>query len=421
MLAVARADDERRALGGVRAQTADVIHVVMGEHEILHGLTGELRARGAEDPVRMPIAHRRVEHDQVVTHLDEQAVMGAADHVLDTGRQLHEPQPRRGSRIVARHVGVEVGADELSPDDPLIRHGAGRGPRRPRLELDGNREPLSRDARVDLAVRDLDLRDRAAVQLVRPGRGDAHVAPDVVIVERANARRQPRPPIEHDRERLIARAVVDGGIGDAADRDLTGVREALGVPEHLEEQQGRATSQLTLGGGEAQPRHRVSGRLRLETLLGASVAVDAGHVAGLGRDDLAEGERARRGIRELAHPIDPRDAAADVGDRLERRLACKAHLAAGDHRLLGLPLAHRRLHRERPDAGQCVGPSHRVDGSAHEVLAPLLHRRARHHAERDDEHEHRALHGSSRPPKVDPPAQYPSSSVVSSHALPLPV
>ena len=35
--------------------------------------------------------------------------------------------------------------------------------------------------------------------------------------------------------------------------------------------------------------------------------------------------------------------------------------------------------------------------------------------------EHRALHGSSRPPKVDPPAQYPSSSVVSSHALPLPV
>src|SRR5436309_14647168 len=93
-------------------------------------------------------------------HLDDEAVVRAADDVLDAGRQLHEPEPGRRPRVVARHVGVEIGADELAPDHLLILHGAGRGLRGARPERVGNGEPIGGDGRVDLALGDLDFHDR---------------------------------------------------------------------------------------------------------------------------------------------------------------------------------------------------------------------------------------------------------------------
>ncbi len=367
---------------------------MVSQHEKSHGLAGILRARGVEDPVRVPVAHRRVENDQIVAHLDDQAVVRAADHVLDAGRPLLEPKPGRRSRVVARRVRVEIGADELAPDHPLIRHGTGRGLRRPRLERGGNREPLGGDRRVDLAVGDLDVDDGTAVQLVLPARRHAqavhrlpvgeheivgHVAPDVVVVERADPGRQPRRRIEQDGQRLITRPIVDGGIGDSPDRHGAGGRDAVGVLQHLEGQQRRSAPELALRRGQPQPRHRMGRRIRVQALLGTPVAIDAGDVARIGCHDLAEGERARRRIREVAHPVDARRVRTDVAGQLERRLAGKAHLAARSHRLLGLPLANRPLHRERLDTGEGLSSPHRLDGPSHELLALGLHRRARRH------------------------------------------
>src|SRR5262245_12443324 len=86
--------------------------------------------------------------------------------------------------------------------------------------------------------------------------------------------------------------------------------------------------------------------IRIEALLGPTVAVDAGHVTRVGRHDLGEGEGARRGVREVANPVDSRRAAGAVGDGVERRFTCKAHVAARLLRLLRFPLADGALHGE---------------------------------------------------------------------------
>ena len=354
--------------------------------------------------------------------------MRAADHVLDAGGQLLESEPGGALRVVARLLGVEIGADELAPDDPLIGHLADRRLARGGQEGVGNREPVRGDRRVHRGLAELHLRHGAAVQLVLAGHRDARaahrlpvgqhqvvgdVAPDIVVVERAHAGGQAGGRIEQDGQGLVPRgAVADRGVLDAADRDARGARDAIRILRHLEREQRRVAQQLALRRGQPQARHGVRGRVGLAALLGAPVAVDAGHVAGLRGDDLAEREGARGRVLVVAHPVGPGGARGHVGDRDQRRVVGEAHLAAGDGGLLGLPLPDGRLVGEGLDRGQGVGAALGRDRLGHEVPAPGLHGSAGPHHHRDGqrngEHHCGALHGFSLPRSMVA-AQYPAA------------
>ena len=283
----------------------------------------------------------------------------------------------------------------------------------------GIAKPVRRDGRVHGDVAELHVHHGAAVQLVLAGRRDAgrphrlpvgqhqvpgHVAPDVVVVERAHAGGQPGGRVEEDGEGVAAHPVVHRGMGDAADRHARRAGDAVRALRHVEREQGRGGEQLALDGGEPEARHRVRRRVRLAALLGAAVAVDAGHVAGLGRHDLGEREGARGRVLEVAHPVHPRGARGHVGDRDHRRVAGQAHLAAGLGGLLGLPLPHGRLVGDGLDGGERVGAALGRDGAGHEVLASGLHGRAGRDHQRDGqrhrEHHREALHGFSLPGSV---------------------
>src|SRR6266850_5694982 len=60
---------------GVGPEAARVVHVVVREHEVLHRLAHVLAARGADRPRRLPVGDRGVEHDDVVLHLHDQAIV----------------------------------------------------------------------------------------------------------------------------------------------------------------------------------------------------------------------------------------------------------------------------------------------------------------------------------------------------------
>jgi hypothetical protein len=100
--------------------------------------------------------------------------------------------------------------------------------------------------------------------------------------------------------------------------------------------------------------------LHLHVLRIAPVAVDAQHVAGLGRHDLAEGERARRRVGEVANPVDSRRARRHIDEAFEARLVGEAHIAAGNVRLLGLPVLALPLNDGLDPASRSA--SHGVDG-----------------------------------------------------------
>jgi hypothetical protein len=107
-----------------------MIHMVMGEHQVLDGLTGILRLGRSDRPVRMPVVHRRIEHYQSIAQLDNQAMMRTTDHVLHAGCDLNQPQPCGGTRVKARVVRIEIGTDELAAQHPLIGHVTARWLRR---------------------------------------------------------------------------------------------------------------------------------------------------------------------------------------------------------------------------------------------------------------------------------------------------
>ena len=103
-----------------------MVHVVMGEYQVFDGLARILRLCRSDRPVRLPVAHWRIEHYQGIAQLDDQAVVRPADRVLHTGRDLGQPQTVSGTRVEARVVGIEVGTDELTTQYPLIGHIAAR-------------------------------------------------------------------------------------------------------------------------------------------------------------------------------------------------------------------------------------------------------------------------------------------------------
>ena len=165
-----------------------------------------------------------------------------------------------------------------------------------------------------------------------------------------------------ERDRRVA-----GAAGDDVRRRL----HLLGIGLHREHQAAdRVAARLALRGGEAVARHRVRRRAHLHVLRVAAVAVDAEHVAGLGRDDLAEGEGARRGIGEVLHPVAAARAARAVLHHFDGRLGGEARLAAGRVGLLRFPMLDVGLDRDGLDRVQALGAAHGLHRAAdHGLLA----------------------------------------------------
>ena len=161
--------------------------------------------------------------------------------------ELDEAQALRGARIEAGVVRVHIRADELPADDPLIRHVAARGLRRVGAQRRRHFELAGLDRRVRLEIGELRLLHQAAVELVFAVHRHAHaaevapirvhdvvvhIAPDVVVVERAHARRQAALRIEGDDERPVSHRRV----GDAADHQVRGRPHLVGIVAHGEHQ-----------------------------------------------------------------------------------------------------------------------------------------------------------------------------------------
>ena len=66
--------------------------MVMRKREPTDRLAREARARLADEPQRLRVGDRRIEHDQVVAHLDDQAVVRAALYLVHARRDFLEPQ-----------------------------------------------------------------------------------------------------------------------------------------------------------------------------------------------------------------------------------------------------------------------------------------------------------------------------------------
>ena len=294
--------------------------------------------------------------------------MRAADHVLHARRELLQPQAAaRGARVIAQVLGIEVSADELAAQHPLVRHAAGCRPGCVGAKCRRYLEPRAIDRLVDARIGVGDLGYRAAVQLVfavernLAGAADVapvaidevviDVAPHVVVIERAHACRQTRLRIECDdvvfiRNRRI-RAAGDHEIG----RGLHPIR----IAAHREHQAvDRAAALLALRGSEPQARHRVRRRIHLQVLRIACRRVDADHITRVRREDLAELVSAWRRVGEFLLPVGSADTARPVHGGFEAGFIGKAHFPARYVRLLGFPLLHAALGRHGFDAGPCV-------------------------------------------------------------------
>ena len=146
----------------------------------------------------------------------------------------------------------------------MIRHVAAGGLRRGGAQLGRHLELLRVDRRVGLEVGELHLLHHAPVQLVlavhrhfdaievAPVGEDLvvrDVAPDVVVVERADADRQAGFGVERDREG----AVADGGIRHVGDFHVEGGTHLRGIGPHRQQEAAyRAAQSFALGGGEPQ-------------------------------------------------------------------------------------------------------------------------------------------------------------------------
>ena len=199
----------------------------------------------------------------MIGHLDDERVVRPADHLRHAGSQLRKPQTGGGIGIEVHRVRVEIGADELPPDDPLVGHLARRGPGCPGAQLGGHLELRRRDGSVEARLVVLDAHDFAAVQLVAlpvrdfdardvaPVREDeivGRVALDVVGVARADASGEPRLGIESNREVGASGAIVERR---SARIDRGVFPDGTGSRLHLQDEARRAAQQLALGGRQA--------------------------------------------------------------------------------------------------------------------------------------------------------------------------
>jgi hypothetical protein len=380
MVVAALADDERGAVGEQAAHAAGMVHVVMGQHHPADGLAREPLLRGLHHPGRLRVGDRRIDDDEVIAHLDEQAVVRAAGDVERARRDLLQAQTLRALGVVAHVVRIHVGADELAAEHPLVGHVAGGRLGRVRQHRSRNRQARLVDRLVEAHAGELGFLHHAPVELVfaahrhldlvdlLPLRVDVvvrDVAPDVVVVERAHALRKPGLRVEGDDQALV------GHRREAAplDHDIRRRLDRFGVRLHgRDEAARRAAHPLAQRGGEPVARHRVRRRIGLHAFGVAAVAVDADHVARVGLDDLAIGEGARRGVGEVLRVVVAAGARGAVDDGVELGLRGEAGLAARHVGLLGLPEFHRAAARGGLDRRERLGAPHGVRGLVDQAL-----------------------------------------------------
>ncbi len=130
--------DDGRTLGREGAHAAGMVHVVVGENEILDRLARILGFGGVDHPLRLALISRCVEHRETVLHVDDQVVGTAALNHLDIGRKFDELEAAAWREIDCITVGEA--AEEDAPQHPLVGNVGGR--RRLRRRFDGiwNRE-----------------------------------------------------------------------------------------------------------------------------------------------------------------------------------------------------------------------------------------------------------------------------------------
>src|SRR5207237_10492491 len=121
----------------------------------------------------------------------------------------------------------------------------------------------------------------------------------------ADAGGKPARTVEGDEEGGVARLVADGGHVLVAEGDLAGL-DLVWMRLHLGEEAGGSAQELALGGREADAGHGMARRLRFHVSLGAPGRVDPVDVARVPGHDLAKLVFARRGIDEVAIPLDER-------------------------------------------------------------------------------------------------------------------
>ncbi len=116
------------------------------------GLPGYFFFAASMTQRRLALVHRRIEDDDTLGHRHDQVVGGAADHVLDVGRQFDELETAAGRKVDG--VAIQQAAEEQAADHPLVGQIGGRGSERHCSELFRNGEGFRRDRRVggDLLV-----------------------------------------------------------------------------------------------------------------------------------------------------------------------------------------------------------------------------------------------------------------------------
>ena len=148
-----RASIERatQVLGGIGAEAARMIDVVMGKHEIAERLARIFLLGQVHDDFRLPVVARCIEGDEIFVGRDDQGVVGAAGGKADIGRHVGERNAVAVVRV--QRFGVEIEARRQPPHDPLIRHLAdGGGARRLAANGDGRGERVGRQRRVEAVL-----------------------------------------------------------------------------------------------------------------------------------------------------------------------------------------------------------------------------------------------------------------------------
>ena len=135
-------DHQGRPFGGRGAQAAGVVEVVVGVDDVAHRLAGHELLRLGEHRQRAPVVQRAFHQDQVVFHLDRDAVMRAAGHVPDAlgglfgGHALGERLDQRRQFDPGRRIG-------LAPPSPA-RSSTGKPPWCWRMRVGNFTPPKSR-------------------------------------------------------------------------------------------------------------------------------------------------------------------------------------------------------------------------------------------------------------------------------------
>ena len=131
-------DHDLGAFGHVGPHAAGVIHVVMGQHQLLDRLAGILGLGGVDHPARLRLRRPARRRSRARPSWRRSGCWRRRPDVLHVRRQLDELEAAALREIDL--VAVEEAAEEHAPQHPLVGH-VGRPPASPcRLDVVGDRE-----------------------------------------------------------------------------------------------------------------------------------------------------------------------------------------------------------------------------------------------------------------------------------------